>query len=156
MARLPRPHIPLKIRCHVAAHQIGWGLGAKDGQPAAIAMLLSLHKANYGNLLLRLLTELQEKLGVLPSGALHLDHDPALVNRKKIKRDGKIVGYKPAANDPNFLIYRTKERHDIKTRVRGDGAQFSDLALARRERRRQKKRMRPKRKWPSRPFQTGR
>jgi len=59
--------------------------------------------------------------------------------------------YHPDANDPQYLIYRSAANHDIKTRVRGDGAQFSDLALIRR----QKKRDRPpkeKRPWPKRKF----
>jgi hypothetical protein len=37
------------------------------------------------------------------------------------------------------LIYRTHQEHLVKTNHHGDGAQFSDWALIRRERRRQKK-----------------
>jgi hypothetical protein len=80
-----------------------------------------------------------------------LDHDPALVNRKlrKWPLDGSAV-YIPDANDPDYLVYREKHDHDIKTRVRGDGAQLSDLAQARKR----KRKLKPKRKykWPSRPM----
>lgn len=38
---------------------------------------------------------------------LHLDHIPALVLRERLP-SGK---FKPDANDPNFLLYRTKFDH---------------------------------------------
>ncbi|MDE2103560.1 MAG: hypothetical protein KGL39_40345 [Patescibacteria group bacterium] len=81
---------------------------------------------------------------------LHLDHDPALVNREKdvqmpdgsvrkrvviVPRCAVVLRYYPDANDPEHLIYRvggkTGSAHDVKTRVRGDHGQHSDLALAR-------------------------
>lgn len=146
MARLPRPYIPLSVKLVVSAFMLfrrGFtfvDFVCKDGETRA-------------SLLARRLAMLAPLLNCSVKD-LRLDHDPALVNRKKIRRGGVIVGYRPAANDPNFLIYRTAHAHDIKTRVRGDGAQFSDLALARRERRRQKRKQsrRPKKRWASRPF----
>jgi len=76
-----------------------------------------------------------------------LDHNPALMNRKR-RGTGKNTIYSPPANDPDHLIYRDAgpgSDHDIKTRVRGDGAQHSDLALARIAKRRAKKLARLKR-----------
>ena len=64
--------------------------------------------------------------------------------------------YYPDANDPEFLIYRTKAAHDIKTRVHGDGAQLSDLAIARKRKRQERKLARPRHKWASRPWPTNR
>ena len=76
--------------------------------------------------------------------------------------------YIPDANDPEHLFYRPHGAqfagsHDVKTRIRGDHGQFSDLALIKRERRRQKKatpakrdftfrtnKSKLKRKWPKR------
>lgn len=70
-----------------------------------------------------------------------LDHDPALVNRmrrsshKMVRgKMRKITIYSPDANDPKHLLYREAgpgSDHDIKTRVRGDGAQRSDLGQRR-------------------------
>lgn len=74
------------------------------------------------------------------STKVHLDHDPALALREKVRNAaGEIVGYVPAANDPAFLVYRAAVDHIIKTRIRGVAGQYSDHALIRRERRRQKK-----------------
>jgi len=80
-----------------------------------------------------------------------LDHDPALVNREFNKRNHR---YTPDANDPVYLVYRTKDAHDIKTRVRGDGAQHSDLGLRRKMKRIERRETRPIKKIQSRPFQT--
>jgi hypothetical protein len=52
------------------------------------------------------------------------------------------------------LIYRTKEDHRLKTLVRGDGAQLSDAAIARKRKRKERKATRPKYNWPSRPLQS--
>jgi hypothetical protein len=80
---------------------------------------------------------------------IQLDHNPALTNRPFNEKTGK---YTPDANNPEFLIYRTKAAHDIKTRVRGDGAQLSDLAIARKRKRIERKKTVHKRQWPSRPW----
>lgn len=90
---------------------------------------------------------------------LHLDHDPALVNREKDVRlpngtvlrrvvvvpvGAEVLRYYPDANDPEHLIYRvggeTGSAHDVKTRVRGEHGQHSDLALARKNKRIEKNR----------------
>jgi hypothetical protein len=86
----------------------------------------------------RQLARLALYLGAALFEPLHLDHNPALENRRKVVRKGVHVDYDPPANDPAFLIYRTKHDHHIKTNVRGDGAQYSDRVLAKRERRRTK------------------
>jgi hypothetical protein len=89
----------------------------------------------------------------------HLDHDPALAVREKVFKNGKHVGYTPDANDPLYLVYRTKAEHDAKTRVRGEHGQFSDHALIRRSKRKNKpngrKQKIPQRRnpWPSRKMQ---
>jgi hypothetical protein len=147
--RLPRPHIPLEVRCRVALRQLGemW----PDDVLAA--------DQNRGKLLGLLLAQLAALLGCEPGG-LHLDHDPALCLRDKIENDaGEIIGYVPDANDPEHLIYREKRAHQIKTTVHGIGAQRSDIAELKRARRRENgspSRQRPKRKWAKRPFPKGR
>ena len=62
---------------------------------------------------------------------LHLDHDPPLCLREIIDAENGV--YKPDANDPDYLTYRTVSDHRIKTYIRGDGAQFSDAAKRRRK-----------------------
>lgn len=118
-----RPHIPLEVRVKVAQRQLrDFGMTVDRHAGQALDVYLDEQLA-----LLALL--LEEKNLFEP---LHLDHDPALCNRKFSERTGR---YTPAANDPKFLIYRTKTDHDLKTRVRGDGAQLSDLALLRKNKR---------------------
>jgi len=149
--RLPRPYIPYDVRVQVAARQIieaglTW---ATDATLDALPESKKLHA-----LLLILFCDDE-------MGHLHLDHDPALVNRKKIYRNGAHVDYDPPANDPRYLVYRTRQDHDIKTRVRGDGAQRSDLAQRRYLKRVARNRSpdKPKKKipqrknfeWPKRP-----
>ena len=68
------------------------------------------------------------------AGCYELHHRPALVNRRRYVRKGKVV-YDPPANDPDFLVYLPEHDHDIETRVRGVGALRSDLAEARRAKR---------------------
>jgi hypothetical protein len=112
-----------------------------------------------------LLDTLAVLLQCAPSN-LRLDHDPALCNRPLMhRRKTGTVDYNPPANDPNHLIYRSHADHDIKTRVRGDGAQHSDLALRRIAKRRANRgklstkrlaktpKRRDKQPWPKRPLQ---
>jgi len=145
MARLYRPTIPLEVKCRVALRQLG------EMWPDS---LLSEYgrRRQYGALLNIMLGKLANLLGCY-STDLRLDHDPALVNRKRYVRNGKVF-YVPDANDAEYLIYREKLDHDIKTRVRGDGAQLSDLAIVRKRKRKERKAKAPKRKWPSRPFRS--
>ena len=143
--KLLRPYTPIPVRIKVVQRQLlRFDVAAPDREKGE-------RQDVYLDRLLGLLSTLMDAL----FEPLQLDHDPALVNRKKIFRNGKHVGYSPAANNPDYLIYRTKAAHDIKTRVRGDGAQYSDLALARKNKRIEKRRAkkehgRPKsRKLPS-------
>lgn len=129
--KLLRPHIPLETRCRVLLRQLGelW-----PEQCIATAK----EARSLGYFVAGLKKQLSELLVCGPD-ELQLDHEPALENREKVfDRSGQHVGYRPDANDPNHLIYRTKADHQIKTNVRGDGAQYSDRALAKRERRRQR------------------
>lgn len=138
MSRLPRPYIPISVRCKVASRQLNCGILSEDeGVSASKAMAI-------------LLARLREHFGC---EELHLDHDPALCNRqlrfKLNKRTGKNIAiYTPDANDPRFLVYRPKVDHEIKTRVRGEHGQYSDLTLMKRERRRLRKE-KPRRAWPT-------
>lgn len=139
MPRLLRPHIPVSVRVQVALRQLH--------KLKAPTLTRDDHESNT-NFLERQLARLALHLGAPLFERLHLDHDPALENRRKVIRKGVHVDYDPSANDPNFLIYRTKHDHHIKTNVRGDGAQYPDRVLAKRERRRKKG------KRPSRPLKS--
>ena len=130
MARLYRPHIPLEVRCRVALRQLGelWPdqlLAEWDGPLGALLDLLLA------------------KLGPLINDAeiveFHLDHDPALAAREKVFRKGVHVGYRPDANDPEFLIYREKTAHKMKTNLRGEHGQHPDRVLIKKNRRIEKK-----------------
>ena len=144
MAKLYRPYIPLPVRVKVAERQF------RKLFPDEFGYLVT-GKQTSGNRLKVLLPHIGAGLGCEVKD-LRLDHDPALCNRQQFRNGlGEVVRYVPDANDPEHLIYRTKADHDIKTRIRGQRGQLSDLALLRREKRRQKS-SKPKKKWPSRPF----
>jgi hypothetical protein len=151
--KLYRPHIPLSVRVKVAERQF---------------MQLCPDKAGYlvgkprssGNRLKALLPLLATAFGCEVS-ELRLDHEPALALRTVVSRRPYLRGetwvYDPDANDPEHLSYRPHGAqhagsHHVKTFVRGDGAQFSDIALIKRQRRRERPAKR-KAKIPSRPFQ---
>lgn len=127
MARLPRPHIPLSVRVVVASRQLRSMFGASIDRDAGEAD---------GEYLPRVLGLLSLRLG---GGPLQLDHDPALENREKVFRNGEHVGYRPDANEPDFLIFRTRDDHRRKTYVSGDHGQYCDTILAARERNRKRK-----------------
>ena len=161
MSKLPRPYIPYSVRVAVAEQQM-----AARGH----AVIFSPPPSNTRQRLAELLRVL---FGEQPPGEpLQLDHDPPLAGRIF---NPKTQRYKPDANDPRFLIWRTKADHKRKTYLRGDGGQFSDRILIKRERRRKREEApapvsafkammaeaiekrkefakRNKRKWPSRPF----
>lgn len=80
-----------------------------------------------------------------------LHHRPALVNRRRYVRNNKTF-YDPTANSADHLVYLLAEDHDIETRVRGLRGQHCDLGLARKRKRAERKKTRPKRTWASRPF----
>jgi hypothetical protein len=149
--KLYRPHIPLSVRILVATRQC---YVAGFNPPAR----------NEGESLASLLTRQLAALAIIwhchvPD--LRLDHHPALALRER-RGEGKKTIYKPTANDPGHLFYRPhgaqfEGSHDVKTRIRGDNGQYSDLTLIKRERRRAKKKAgksKPKRKWGSRPFRS--
>jgi hypothetical protein len=132
--RLPRPYIPIDVRLQVAVRLLGYDWSIK-GQSKTERLGLMLRKL----------------FGTEP---YHLDHNPALENRDY---DSIAQEYTPAANDPEYLIYRSVQAHKIKTYVRGDGAQHSDAGLRRKTKRLARNRQpQRKRNWPSRPFPQGR
>src|SRR5882672_7761890 len=125
--RLPRPYIPTSVRFAVALRQFNLS------GPHRFAFTSS-DSANLKRILQYLFG------GEVP----HLDHDPPLGAREKMghwdeeKKDFVIVGYRPDAKDPEYLIYRTAHEHQIKTNVRGVGAQHPDRVLIKRQRRRER------------------
>jgi hypothetical protein len=158
MARLYRPYIPIDVKCRLALMALG---------EMFIEKRLAYHREHrrLGHFLAELLGELA-RLMCCEVSDLRLDHDPPLALREKRYVKGTIV-YTPDANDLAHLFFRPHGAqfagsHDIKTRVRGDHGQFSDLALIRREKNRRAKKLkknprfwrtpRSTRKWASRPF----
>jgi hypothetical protein len=138
--RTPRPHIPLEVRCRVVLRQLGY-----PSIDEVISIFRYLHSLR--DLLNERLGDLAKQLGVTRVD-LHLDHDPPLAARERIGD-----GFKPDANDPEYLFYRTKESHRIKTLQRGDGAQYPDRVLIKRMKRLvEPRKVRPTRKILSRPF----
>jgi hypothetical protein len=140
--KLLRPRIPVETRCRVLLRQIGhfW--------PDDV---IQANRGHLQKLLDRLLDELRTVLSPASDEPLHLDHDPALENRPFDETTGK---YTPDANDLEHLIYRSKENHRLKTLVRGDGAQLSDAAIARKRKKSERKKSRPKHLWSSRPLRS--
>lgn len=146
--RLYRPYIPLDIRCRTILRQLGelWPDEVIRSAPRLAKLLLD-KKIEFANL-----------IGCKELD-LRLDHDPPLAARQR-NGEGKDTVYTPDANDPEFLFYRPhgtqfEGSHDVKTRIRGDHGQYSDLVLIKRERRRALKQKRrsaakSKRKWPNR------
>ena len=142
--RLLRPYISFETRAEVALVQArlrGFSVDQDFAKLPASKRLTALLRYLFGD-----------------NVAVHLDHDPALQNRTKVFRNGNLVGYVPAANDPTHLVWRTKPDHRTKTFVRGDHGQYCDVILAARERNRAKKKTKHKYRWPtgrkiqSRPF----
>lgn len=148
MARLYRPHIPTEVKLKVVLRQIG------EIFPDQVPAEAKRHRM-MGRQLAGLLKMLAETLNCEVSD-LRLDHDPALGAREKVpvkrpRKDhrwfnsfGVAIRYEPDANNPEHLFYRPHGAqfagsHDVKTRIRGDHGQYSDIQLIKRERRRQKK-----------------
>lgn len=129
MARLYRPHIPLRIRVQVAERQL---------KQAGIAPISTEKLSTF---LFLALDALARHIGC-ERQELRLDHDPALGARPKTG-EGKRTRYTPDANDPDALRYRPhgpefEASHLIKTNIRGDHGQHPDRVLIKKERRRQK------------------
>lgn len=165
MPRLLRPHIPLEVRCRVALRQ-----GGEMWIDNVIIEWKGVRGLGLGELL-KIKLEQFAILLACEAKDLRLDHNPALGAREKVFRKGVHVGYRPDANDPDYLVYREKHAHHIKTNVRGDGAQHPDRVLIKRERKRANKTVKkkrhkwrtsdsgvktrnPKRKWASRPLRS--
>jgi hypothetical protein len=151
--KLYRPHIPLSVRVKVAERQFMQLCPDKAGH-----LVGKPHSS--GNRLKALLPLLADAFGCEVS-ELRLDHELALALRKVVIRRpylrGEIWVYEPDANDPEYLVYRPHGAqhagsHDVKTRIRGEHGQFSDIAMIKRQRRRERPAKR-KAKIPSRPFQ---
>lgn len=132
--RLLRPYIPLDVRLQVAERQLR--ASPIPGFPKTSIALTEAMIA-VGSPKIRLTGMLKMLFHDEPC---HLDHDPPLAARKKVFKDGEHVGYKPDANDPNFLIYRTVEDHRRKTNLRGDGAQHPDRVLIKKNRKLERER----------------
>lgn len=120
--KLPRPYIPLEVRLMVAERQVREHQLDPHLSP-------SLPKQARLEALLRILSTYHDE------GKLELHHRPALLNREQVKIAGVVIGYLPDANDHRYLVYLPEDEHDIETRVRGQGAQLSDLAQARKNKR---------------------
>jgi hypothetical protein len=126
MMRLPRPHIPLAVRCFVVERQL-----IRFDQAKVVETLRNIRPMG-----MRLKVGIEALKLIFGWEAVHLDHQPALALRKLNRRTGM---YTPDANDPDHLLYREADAHRIKTLVRGDGAQFSDRALIKRQKRQARK-----------------
>jgi hypothetical protein len=142
--KLVRPYVPIPVRIEVIARQLISAHKLRDVLWVATTFPKPTAQLEY---------LLEVMFGKQP---VHLDHDPPLCLREIIDLEKGI--YKPDANDPNYLVYRTEEDHRLKTFVRGDGAQLSDAAKRRKEIKRQRKQEEPPRpsRWPpkgSRPIQ---
>jgi hypothetical protein len=137
MSRLPRPHIPLKIRVHVAERQFdaAKSFAHENGERAASVFRSFVDREHWkGRSSLREQLDMFLRL-LFGNQKAELHHRPALVNREKIKRGGIIVGYRPPANSPAHLFWLPEADHDVETRVRGQHGQHSDLGLARKNKR---------------------
>lgn len=157
MARIYRPHVPTEVRCIVALRQLGY-----DDETSKIMRVM--HNRAMGRLLDNLLGRIAGAMGCAKR-ELRLDHDPPL-GARPWAGEGKCTVYEPDANDPEHLFYRPhgaqhEGSHDVKTRIRGDRGQYSDVVLIKRQRRRERA-PRPKAKipnvkrvWPKRPFPKG-
>lgn len=118
------------------------------------------HRADrrLGAALQTVLNSIAAKIGCAVS-ELRCDHDPMLRVRTYKPKKGKPVAdwYTPHAHDPAHLRFRAEGAqfdgsHYVKTYLRGDHGQYSDVVLAKRERRLEKKQRgdRPKSKgWPA-------
>ena len=134
MTRLYRPSIPLAVKCRVVMRQLG---------EMFIEDVLAAHPGKLKLLLSAKMTAFAIITGCEVSD-LRLDHDPPLAARPRERRGlGRVTYYMPDANDPDHLFYRPhgaqfEGSHDVKTRIRGDHGQFSDIQLIKRQRRRER------------------
>lgn len=132
MPRLLRPYIDVETKCRVALNGLG------EMWPDDYLKIRLGHRG-YGPILEVLLVRLAELLGC-EVAELRLDHNPPLGGRKKVFAKGEHIEYDPPANSIMHLKYRPHGArfagsHDVKTRVRGERGQLSDIALVKRNRR---------------------
>lgn len=120
--KLIRPHIPINVRLEVISRQLHESGRLADAMRSVASAMTPSARLAY---LLRY---------AFGDERPHLDHEPALCLREVL--DAGKGRYQPGANDPRYLLYRTKDEHRIKSLVRGDGAQLSDAAKLRKEKRR--------------------
>ena len=130
--KLHRPYIPLAVRIQVAERQAD-ALGYRFDHPVLSVKLAALIRFLFGG------------------QKFELHHRPSLINRPF---DFRTQDYSPLANDPQYLVYLPKQEHDIETRVRGVGAQRSDLSQRRYLKRvaRNRDKTRKRHSWPKRKF----
>lgn len=132
--KLRRPYIPLAVRVVVAErqlHEIALRPKFPVGSSSAARLKIALWY-------------------LFGDAKAELHHRPALCNRPF---DFTTQDYTPVANDPEYLVYLRKWDHEIETRVRGVGAQRSDLGQRRylkKVARNRAKARKPKRSWPKR------
>ena len=160
--RLHRPFIPLSVRVQVAERQFDKtvaAIGAIDPEKNEHERDMLVFRDFVDREHWRRGTSLDKQLWTLlrflfGEQRVELHHQPALCNRMRRTKLSGEVAYSPDANDPNHLIYLVKQDHDIETRVRGQHGQHSDLAIARKRKHKERKKTRPKTKWPSRPLRS--
>ena len=114
MTRLYRPYIPFSVRYEVLRRQL------LDAGMIGVAASFDRPDIPYQT---RVKAMIYHLFGDEP---VRLDHDPALMLRER--RGNK---YNPQSNDPRYLVYRSAEGHRVKTFIRGDGAQRSDMSQRR-------------------------
>jgi hypothetical protein len=141
--RLPRPHVPVAVKIAVAERQLDAAL--RGNETRWRWMMAGAPMTADRNRYLRFLL-----VNLLGDAPWQLDHDPPLAARVRTRTGD----YRPPASDADYLVWRTIEDHDRKTRLRGDHGQFSDLALIRREKRRKRRRPAPRSRWPKRKLQS--
>lgn len=136
MPKLYRPPIPIETKLAVACRQLGnspWIVAASVAEAKKRRLLAHTLETALAVLAERLRCDVRD---------LRLDHDPPLGDRDKTG-EGKSTAYDPPANDPDHLSYRPHGAqfdgsHDVKTRIRGERGQYSDLARIKRRRRRER------------------
>lgn len=133
--KLHRPYIPIAIRVAVAERQC-LEIGIQPGE-----------NWSYWPQGKRLRILLDKLFG---EKKIQLHHRPALCNRPWVE---ELDDYDPPANASAFLVYVPNADHDIETRVRGLGAQRSDLGQRRYNKKIAKNRSKDKKRssrWPKR------
>lgn len=168
--RPPQP--PTDVKLYVALRQLGAG-----HVPAEYLVEVAVRDRCLGVAFKAARAKLAVALSC-PVEQLRIDHTWMLRTRAYKPRKGKPVAgwYIPHAHDPDYLRWRPQGAefdgsHHVKTNVRGERGQYSDVVLAKRERRRERdalgdrrikrgghfaRKTKVKRRWPKRAFPKGR